>query len=172
MTAATPSALSAYRQLLRATRIAFRGTQKPHSPSQPTPTAAVQSKANNSSNPDDTRVLLAARQEARRNFDQNRRVGVDTGMQINHAVEVANILRHNLVQGAREDGNEAAKWGMFFLSILQIGVGLRMRRYVCIGMRAGLTGTELRIHDEIERGDNDSIKVGNKDVKIHKACSS
>jgi len=56
--------------------------------------------------------MLAARQEARNNFDQNRRVGVDTGMQINHAIEVANLLRHNLVQGAREDGNEAAKWGM------------------------------------------------------------
>ncbi|KAJ5594640.1 Mitochondrial zinc maintenance protein 1 [Penicillium hispanicum] len=108
------SAISAYRQLLRATRVAFR---------------------------DDSRVLLAARQEARRNFDQNRRVGIDTGLQINHAIEVANLLRHNLVQGAREDGDDAAKW-------------------------------ELRIHDEIERGDNDSIKVGDKDVKIHKACSS
>lgn len=57
--------------------------------------------------------MLASRQEARRNFDQNRRVAVDTGMQINHAIEVANILRHNLVQGAREDGNEDAKWGMY-----------------------------------------------------------
>ncbi|OQE18760.1 hypothetical protein PENSTE_c017G03213 [Penicillium steckii] len=113
---ATPSlsALSAYRQILRATRVAFR---------------------------DDVRVMIAARQEARNNFDQNRRVGIDTGMQINHAIEVANLLRHNLVQGAREDGNEAAKW-------------------------------ELRIHDEIERGDNDSIKVAGQDVKIHKACSS
>ncbi|CAI7658601.1 Mitochondrial zinc maintenance protein 1 [Penicillium manginii] len=108
------SALSAYRQIIRATRVAFRG---------------------------DIPVMLAARQEARRNFDQNRRVGIDNGMQINHALEVANILRHNLVQGAREDGNEAAKW-------------------------------ELRIHDEIERGDNDSIKVAGQDVKIHKACSS
>ncbi|EPS26429.1 hypothetical protein PDE_01366 [Penicillium oxalicum 114-2] len=114
MPAPSTAALSAYRQVLRATRIAFR---------------------------DDLRVMTAARQEARRNFDQNRRVGVDTGMQINHAVEVANILRHNIVQGAREDGDESAKW-------------------------------QLRIHDEIERGDNDSIKVGNKDVKIHKACSS
>lgn len=62
--------------------------------------------------PDDSRVLLAARQEARKNFDDNRRVGIDTGMKINHAVEVANILRHNLVQGARENGDDAAKWGM------------------------------------------------------------
>ncbi|KAJ5198543.1 Mitochondrial zinc maintenance protein 1 [Penicillium cinerascens] len=113
---ATPSlpALSAYRQILRATRVAFAN---------------------------DSRVLLAARAEARRNFDQNRRVGVDTGMQINQAIEVASILRHNIVQGSREDGNEDAKW-------------------------------ELNIHDQIERGDNDTIKVGNKDVKIHKACSS
>ncbi|KAJ5101383.1 Mitochondrial zinc maintenance protein 1 [Penicillium alfredii] len=113
----TPSAVtakSAYRQLLRATRVAFR---------------------------DDYRVMLAARQEARRNFDSNKRVGIDTGLQINHAIEVANILRHNLVQGTRETGNDASRW-------------------------------ELRIHDEIERGDNDSIKVGDKDVKIHKACSS
>ncbi|KAJ5116743.1 Mitochondrial zinc maintenance protein 1 [Penicillium angulare] len=114
MAAPSTAALSAYRQVLRSTRVAFR---------------------------DDFRVMLAARQEARRNFDQNRRVGIDTGMQINHAIEVANLLRHNLVQGAREQDNEAAKW-------------------------------ELRIHDEIERGDNDSIKVGNEKVKIHKACSS
>ncbi|KAJ5667814.1 Mitochondrial zinc maintenance protein 1 [Penicillium maclennaniae] len=108
------SALSAYRQILRATRIAFQN---------------------------DNRVLLAARAEARRNFEENRRVGIDTGLQINNAIEVASILRHNIVQGAREDGNEDAKW-------------------------------ELNIHDEIERGDNDSIKVGNQNVKIHKACSS
>ena len=55
---------------------------------------------------------MAARQEARRNFDENRRVGIDTGMKINQAVEVANILRHNLVQGSREKDDEQAKWGM------------------------------------------------------------
>ncbi|KAE8155029.1 mitochondrial zinc maintenance protein 1, mitochondrial [Aspergillus avenaceus] len=112
--AQTVSARSAYRQLLRATRIAFR---------------------------EDARVLLAARQEARQNFDNHPRVGIDTPMQINHAIEVANILKHNIVQGVREDGNEAAKW-------------------------------ELRIHDDIERGDNDTIKHAGKDIKIHKACSS
>lgn len=36
-------------------------------------------------------------------------------MQINHAIEVANILRHNIVQGSREQGDETAKWGMFSL---------------------------------------------------------
>ncbi|KAL3474253.1 hypothetical protein BJX99DRAFT_181938 [Aspergillus californicus] len=108
------SALGAYRQILRATRIAFQN---------------------------DSRVLLAARQEARQNFEKHRRFGIDTPMQINHAVEVADILRHNIVQGARDAADESAKW-------------------------------ELRIHEGIERGDNDSIKVGGKDVKIDKACSS
>ncbi|KAJ5550600.1 Complex 1 LYR protein [Penicillium sp. DV-2018c] len=108
------AAKSAYRQLLRSTRIAFHN---------------------------DLPVLAAARLEARNNFEKNRRPAVDTGMQINHAIEVANILRHNIVQGSRPQGDESAKW-------------------------------ELNIHDEIERGDNDSIKVGGNNVKIHKACSS
>ncbi|KAJ0422652.1 mitochondrial zinc maintenance protein 1, mitochondrial [Aspergillus carlsbadensis] len=108
------SALSAYRQILRATRIAFQN---------------------------DSRVLLASRQEARQNFEKHRRLGIDTPMQINHAIEVASILRHNIVQGARSAEDENAKW-------------------------------ELRIHDEIERGDNDSIKVAGKSVKVDKPCSS
>ncbi|EYE96049.1 LYR motif-containing protein [Aspergillus ruber CBS 135680] len=108
------SARSAYRQLLRATRVAFQ---------------------------DDVRVLVASRQEARRNFDAHRRLAVDTPMQIKHAVEVADLLRHNLVQGSREQGVEDARW-------------------------------ELRIHEEIERGDNDSIKVGGKSVKVDKPCSA
>ncbi|OJJ50637.1 hypothetical protein ASPZODRAFT_55261 [Penicilliopsis zonata CBS 506.65] len=112
--APTLSARSAYRQLLRATRIAFQ---------------------------DDVRVLIAARQEARRNFDQNHRVGIDTPMHINHAIEVATILRHNIVQGVKDGQKEDSKW-------------------------------ELRIHDDIERGDNDSVKIGGKSVKIDKACGS
>ena len=59
------------------------------------------------------KVLSAARQEARQKFDENRREGVDTPMQIQHAVEVAYILRHNIVQGAREAENEEGKWGMY-----------------------------------------------------------
>ncbi|KAL2866921.1 LYR motif-containing protein [Aspergillus lucknowensis] len=108
------SALSAYRKILRATRIAFQN---------------------------DTRVLLAARQEARQNFEKHSRPGIDTAMQINHALEVASILRHNIVQGSRSAEDEDAKW-------------------------------ELRIHDEIERGDNDSVKIGGKSVKVDKPCSS
>ncbi|PLN79384.1 mitochondrial zinc maintenance protein 1, mitochondrial [Aspergillus taichungensis] len=114
MASAVPSARSAYRQLLRSTRVAFR---------------------------DDIRVMIGARKEARQQFDKHPRVGIDTPMQINHALEVADILKHNLVQGVREDGNEEAKW-------------------------------QLRIHEDIERGDNDSIKVAGKNVKVDKPCSS
>lgn len=31
---------------------------------------------------------------------------------------------------------------------------------------------ELRIHDEIERGDNDTVRIGKKNVKVDKPCSS
>lgn len=33
-------------------------------------------------------------------------------MRINHAVEVANLLKHNIVQGVRESEKEDANWGM------------------------------------------------------------
>ncbi|KAF9888909.1 Mitochondrial zinc maintenance protein 1, mitochondrial [Aspergillus nanangensis] len=114
MASVVPSARSAYRQILRSTRVAFR---------------------------DDIRVLIAARQEARREFDNHKRQGIDTPMQINHAIEVATILRHNIVQGVKESKDDAARW-------------------------------ELRIHEEIERGDNDSIKVGDTTVKVDKPCSA
>ncbi|KAL2001514.1 hypothetical protein VTN02DRAFT_1655 [Thermoascus thermophilus] len=104
------SARSAYRRLLRATRIAFR---------------------------DDYPILYAARAEARKRFDENRREGVDTPMHIQHALETADILRHNIVQGVRDADKEDAQW-------------------------------ELRIHDEIERGDNDSIKKAGKQVKAER----
>jgi len=112
-TQSSVSALSAYRQLLRATRIAFQG---------------------------DYPVLTAARLEARKRFNQNRREGVDTPMQIQTAIEAAQILRHNIVQGSRDKDAEDGKW-------------------------------ELRIHGDIEQGDNDSVKVGGENIKIEKGCS-
>ncbi|OXV11384.1 hypothetical protein Egran_00855 [Elaphomyces granulatus] len=108
-------ALSAYRCILRATRIAFR---------------------------DDYNMLYAARNEARRRFEESRFKGVDSGMLIQDAFEIAEILKHNIVQGARDVDREDAKW-------------------------------KLRIHDEIELGDNDSVKLpGGKTVKVDKSCCS
>jgi len=76
-------ALAAYRHLLRATRIAFEG---------------------------DHHLLHAARSQAREGFDKAR--SLDTGSEeavksIGHAEGVADVLKHNVVQGkqlgAKED---------------------------------------------------------------------
>ncbi|KAK0656245.1 hypothetical protein B0T16DRAFT_398905 [Cercophora newfieldiana] len=106
-------ALQAYRQLLRAARIAFEG---------------------------DTRVLTAARQQIRQGFREKSWLPAsDPEVQpaIKHAEEVAHFLRTNLVQGKKKGD-----------------------RYV------------LRIHDDIERGDNDTVKLAGKTVKIDgKKCT-
>ncbi|SPQ19169.1 de22e387-cfa8-44e9-a029-3350d88cb560 [Thermothielavioides terrestris] len=108
------AALQAYRNLLRATRIAFDG---------------------------DTRVLNAARQQIRQGFrDKASLPASDPSIQpaIQHAEEVARFLKTNLVQGKLEGD-----------------------KY------------KLRIHEYTERGDNNSIKLANKNVKVDgvKCCS-
>ncbi|KAJ4349754.1 Mitochondrial zinc maintenance protein 1, mitochondrial [Didymosphaeria variabile] len=68
-------AIAAYRNLLRSARIAFRG---------------------------DTRMLSAARLEARKNFENNRGLATESEeytRSIAHAEEVAKFLRENVVQG-------------------------------------------------------------------------
>ncbi|KAK2735077.1 Mitochondrial zinc maintenance protein 1, mitochondrial [Myotisia sp. PD_48] len=133
----TVSALGAYRQLLRATRIAFCG---------------------------DFRVLDAARAEARKQFDQNRGLGVDTPMKIQDAVEAAQILKTNIVQGTKvestdENGKPVEKYSTSLL-------GLYISDYLS---KFGIVA--LRIHEHIERGDNDTIKAAGKTVKVDKPCS-
>lgn len=112
------SARGAYRQLLRATRVAFRGSFDMLDRQQVQMRDQVTDKTLGI---DDARVLVASRQEARKNFDSHRRLGIDTPMRINHAIEVANLLKHNLVQGVRESNEEDANWGMcnfqFFVSL-------------------------------------------------------
>ena len=56
---------------------------------------------------------------------------------------------------------------------MPIGVGFFLSFWcaMCVmGIANG--GIELRIHDDIERGDNDTIKVGGNKVKVDKPCSS
>ncbi|KAJ9621259.1 Mitochondrial zinc maintenance protein 1, mitochondrial [Taxawa tesnikishii (nom. ined.)] len=93
--------LATYRQLLRATRIAFQG---------------------------DYDTLTNARRFARQNFDQNKtvRVGsIEAANGIEHAQSVTKILRENVVQGSKSGAEEKFK---------------------------------LRIHEETERGDNETIR--------------
>jgi len=98
-------ALAAYRGILRSARIAFQG---------------------------DIRLLPAARGHARKEFEAKRLLAPDSAearSSIAHAEEVARVLRHNVVQGIR---NEEEATGSY----------------------------TLRIHEDIERGDNESIKAG------------
>jgi len=98
-------ALAAYRHVLRSTRIAFK---------------------------EDSRLLHAARLQARIGFDKGRQLGSDSEdavKSVAHAEEVAKLLRHNIVQGETKEGEDVIK---------------------------------LRIHDDIERGDNESILTAGK----------
>lgn len=73
-------ALEAYRHLLRAAGIAFKG---------------------------DARVLAAARQEVRQRFEGARQLspdGREAREGVSHAEDVARILRHNVIQGLQEEG--------------------------------------------------------------------
>lgn len=75
-------ALAAYRHVLRSARIAFQG---------------------------DHRLLAAAHHQARKEFNSKRNLspdGEDARQGIAHAEEVAQVLRKNVVQGERLDGEE------------------------------------------------------------------
>lgn len=82
-------------------------------------------------------------------------------MNIQHAVEVASLLRHNIVQGVRDTDKEDDRWRTF---------NHKHKGKRSVANENGIVG--LRIHDGIERGDNDSVKIGGKDVKVDKPCSS
>ncbi|KAF2244345.1 mitochondrial zinc maintenance protein 1, mitochondrial [Trematosphaeria pertusa] len=109
-------ALQTYRHLLRSTRIAFQG---------------------------DMGTLLAARHEARKNFENGRNLAVgseEMSKQITHAEEVAKFLKENVVQGQAMDAEGNYK---------------------------------LRIHEYTERGNNEDIKKSKgKTLAGTKCCSS
>jgi complex III assembly factor LYRM7 len=93
------AALTAYRQLMRAARIAFEGTKTQHS----LPPASTA----NTWEPGDVRTLDAAKQSIRQGFrDKASLSPSDPSIQpaIQHAQELASFLKANLVQGKREEG--------------------------------------------------------------------
>ncbi|KAG0639664.1 hypothetical protein HOY80DRAFT_1009433 [Tuber brumale] len=103
-----PTPRQAYLTLLRAARLAFAN---------------------------DTQTLCAARAQIRREFRNMPAAQRDEGMRL--ALEAAEILKRNVVQGVMEEGE-----GVF----------------------------RLRIHDEIEKGDNASVKFGGG-LEGGKCCS-
>lgn len=88
-------ALSAYRHLLRATRIAFNGNaQEPQN-------IALLTLAG------DTPLLHSARQQARQGFEKGRSLepeSTEAAKAVEHALGVSQILLHNIVQGRQVDG--------------------------------------------------------------------
>ncbi|KAK3203311.1 hypothetical protein GRF29_112g819227 [Pseudopithomyces chartarum] len=108
-------ALEAYRNLLRSARIAFRG---------------------------DTRMLSAARLEARKHFETNRGLAAGSDeytKQVAHAQEVAKFLRENVVQGQAADAE---------------------------------ANYRLNIHEHTERGNNEDIKKGKGNTLAGTKCCS
>lgn len=72
-------------------------------------------------------VLHAARAEARKQFEQNRQLGVDTPLKIQHALETAHILKTNIVQGTKietkdEGGEKVDRYCMFPLNTVVFGL--------------------------------------------------
>ncbi|VZH92254.1 unnamed protein product [Fusarium fujikuroi] len=97
----------------------------------------------------DAPILSAAQLQIRNEFRQKASVdAADASAAIKHAEEVAKVLRQNVVQGQRtEEGKDT------FSEFRLVGRG-RKRKLI--------TFTELRIHEDIERGDNESIKTAGK----------
>ncbi|KAF5135069.1 Mitochondrial zinc maintenance protein 1, mitochondrial [Metarhizium anisopliae] len=112
-------ALAAYRNLMRAARIAFKERLKGDAP-----------------------ILAAAQQQIRHEFRQKSSLNssdASTQEAIQHAQEVANFLKANVVQGKRMEGGE----NMYHQENLH-------ELTACL---------ELRIHEHTERGDNESVKT-------------
>ncbi|KAF7510516.1 Mitochondrial zinc maintenance protein 1, mitochondrial [Endocarpon pusillum] len=79
------AALAAYRHLLRSTRIAFQG---------------------------DFTLLTSARVQAREGFNKKRTLecsSKEATEAVKHAEDVAQILRHNIVQGEQQEGKDVLK---------------------------------------------------------------
>lgn len=94
----------------------------------------------------DTHLLHAARSQARNGFDKYRSLepsSKEATDGITHAEGVAEVLKHNIVQGRQVEGTEklSTRHGM----VAANGRGLTPR-------------SELRIHEHTERGDNDTVK--------------
>ena len=112
----------------------------------------------------DMNILSAARAEARKNFEQNRTLAAgstELAAQITHAQEVAKFLRENVVQGQATD-DQGSYSTSHMLACAQ--------KLPCL-----IRATELRIHEQTERGDNEDIKKAKGKRTIGgpvKCCSS
>jgi complex III assembly factor LYRM7 len=96
--------------------------------------------------PGDTHLLYAARSQARNGFDKHRSLEASSKEAtdgITHAEGVAEVLKHNIVQGKQVDGTDK--------------LSTRHKMVATCG-RWLIRRPELRIHEHTERGDNDTVK--------------
>jgi complex III assembly factor LYRM7 len=106
-------------------------------------------------------TLLAARHEARKNFEANRGLSTESdtlSKQITHAEEVARFLRENVVQGQADDDGK-------YSTLERASTALQFRSLM-------LYTLELRIHEHTERGDNEDIKKGKGNTLAGTKCCS
>jgi complex III assembly factor LYRM7 len=109
---ATVPALNAYRHLMRAARIAFQGTKGFMTIQLPLWPALMKSTipndTNNSLHTGDTHILSAAQLQIRNEFRQKASIDAPGATAaIQHAEEVAKVLRENVVQGKKtEEGKD------------------------------------------------------------------
>lgn len=160
-------ALAAYRNLLRSTRIAFQGLSF-----LPLVFASWKIPYPNNINSGDATLLHAARSEARNHFRKNASLQANDPVlaaAVKHAEEVAQILRQNVVQGKKMEG-EDDRYSMFLRLVNRLSLG-KLRRSSCQTLICARV--ELRIHEHTERGDNDSVKMpnGQKVVIDGKTCA-
>ncbi|KAJ6262823.1 hypothetical protein Dda_1380 [Drechslerella dactyloides] len=101
-------------------------------------------------------LLVASHREIRTQFERSRDAapGPDDAPpseRIKHAFEVANYLRQNVVQAVKADGED-----VYITRNADAGGGFFFADGSFLTFAAS---KELRIHDETERGDNESIKT-------------
>ena len=111
-------------------------------------------------------MLDSARQQIRQGFREKASLPASDpsiAPALQHAEEVASFLKTNLVQGKREEGGK-------YSESLSPGVTTPPSED---SVADPTRRPELRIHEHTERGDNDSIKLGNKNASAGgvKCCS-
>ncbi|TVY85600.1 Mitochondrial zinc maintenance protein, mitochondrial, partial [Lachnellula willkommii] len=119
----------------------------------------------------DLPLLKAARQEARNGFRAQASLGPEDpalGLAIAHAEQVSKILVENIVQGKHEGGDKYSESSIS--SSISISTSLVLQ-FILLEIING--DVELRIHEQTERGDNDTIKMpnGQKVVLDGKTCA-
>lgn len=106
----------------------------------------------------DAPILSAAQLQIRNEFRQKASIDASTApAAIKHAEDVAKVLRQNVIQGQKteEDDNTYSE--------CELDCGGWSKQELT-------SNIELRIHEDIERGDNESIKTAGRGMAQGGCC--